>query len=465
MRRAAGRHAGGDRGGRALVGRPRFRDPAEDERPALDAARAILAAVPPFPGGDAGHFHPDYEKLFRLGVRGLLDEIAAWKRATDGDANARFSTTPAASRWRAVRFIHRVADAAPRWPSRIDGESGSLAEMAAICRRVATEPPPTFHEAIQLMFLTLVALWFGEDHGLTTPGRLDQTLRPFYEADLAAGRITPQAAFELICCLYIQLNRILCPGLAMSVMVGGRDAAGDDVTNDLTYLCLAARLATRLVYPTVGLCWHQGTPAGADGFRLQMLANGGGDPAFFNDELIVAGPARPRRGPGGRPQLHELDLRRDQGGRRVEHLGHRALLQLPQGLLDVHGRRSRPAREPRRRRSRSSQALRAREPGRQGIAAAAADLDRVWRSARARGCFPLASCLIDDCLERGLDFDRGGARYNWVENSFVGLANLVDSLVAVAPPGLSRSAADAARICARSCRRLSRATRRCASAS
>jgi hypothetical protein len=28
-----------------------------------------------------------------------------------------------------------------------------------------------------------------------------------------------------------------------------------------------------------------------------------------------------------------------------------------------------------------------------------------------------------------MDFDRGGARYNWVENSFVGLANLVDSLL------------------------------------
>ena len=75
--------------GERIVGRPRFRDPVEEERPALDAARAILAAVPPFPGGDAGHLHPDTEKLFRLGVRGLLDEIAAWKRATDGDAERR----------------------------------------------------------------------------------------------------------------------------------------------------------------------------------------------------------------------------------------------------------------------------------------------------------------------------------------------------------------------------------------
>ena len=32
------------------------------------------------------------------------------------------------------------------------------------------------HEALQLMFLTIVALWYGEDHELTTPGRMDQTL-------------------------------------------------------------------------------------------------------------------------------------------------------------------------------------------------------------------------------------------------------------------------------------------------
>lgn len=30
-----------------------------------------------------------------------------------------------------------------------------------------------------------------------------------------------------------------------------------------------------------------------------------------------------------------------------------------------------------------------------------------------------------------MDFDRGGARYNWVENSFVGVANLADALIVI----------------------------------
>ncbi|MDX9982022.1 MAG: pyruvate formate lyase family protein, partial [Lentisphaeria bacterium] len=43
----------------------------------------------------------------------------------------------------------------------------------------------------------------------------------------------------------------------------------------------------------------------------------------------------------------------------------------------------------------------------------------------------LQSLFTNDCLERGRDIDDGGARYNWVECSFVGLANLVDSLEVV----------------------------------
>jgi len=65
------------------------------------------------------------------------------------------------------------------------------------------------------------------------------------------------------------------------------------------------------------------------------------------------------------------------------------------------------------------------------VGEAARNLDAIWHKRAHTGCFPLASCLIDDCLEKGLDFDRGGARYNWVENSFVGLANLIDGLIAI----------------------------------
>ena len=54
------------------------------------------------------------------------------------------------------------------------------------------------------------------------------------------------------------------------------------------------------------------------------------------------------------------------------------------------------------------------------------------RGVRAKNSVnPLLSCFVNDCLARGKDIEAGGARYNWIMPSFVGIANLVDSLYAL----------------------------------
>lgn len=416
--------------GELLPGKPRFREPEESEQAALQEAQRLLSTMPPYPGGDAGHFQPDYEKLFRVGVRGIQEEIGQHLQRLNLTAEQRafyhacqivmdaFSDFIARCGQECLAMAEKDAEGAAEWR-----------EAARICQHIATEPPRTFREALQLMFLTIIALWFGEDHSLTCPGRVDQTLWPFYQADRQAGRITPQKALELLCCLYIQLNRILWPGSAVAVMIGGRNRYGQPVANELTYLALAARWATRLVYPTVGLAWNEHTPPELMDFALQMLATGIGDPAFFNDELIPEA----LRDYG----VSEADSYNYMNSTCVEikicgasHIWVTApYFNCVQGLLDVLqevAEGQRPAPE-------DFEAFQeaVRENLRAKIAHAAAQLDKVWRQRAHTGCFPLASCFIADCLEKGQDFDRGGARYNWIENSFVGLANLVDSLIAV----------------------------------
>jgi len=217
----------------------------------------------------------------------------------------------------------------------------------------------------------------------------------------------------------------------VAVMVGGRDpaTAGCDATNELTYLCLAARLATRLVYPTVGVAWHEDIPGELMDFCTRMLATGIGDPAFFNDEVIAEG----LREHG----VSEEDCRNYMNSTCVEIkvVGRSNMwvtqpyFNLPKGILNVmqqvaEGKLTEPE-------TFDAFQERVRENLAATICQAAERLDAVWKQRERTGCFPLASCVVLDCLERGLDFDRGGARYNWVENSFVGLANLVDGLIAV----------------------------------
>ena len=44
---------------------------------------------------------------------------------------------------------------------------------------------------------------------------------------------------------------------------------------------------------------------------------------------------------------------------------------------------------------------------------------------------PIRTLFTDDCIDRGLDYNAGGARYTWTMNSDSGLINVIDSLAAV----------------------------------
>ncbi|MEK7398291.1 MAG: pyruvate formate lyase family protein, partial [Candidatus Poribacteria bacterium] len=66
-----------------IVGRPEMRPPNPDEVHAINESQPVLSQIPPFPGGDAGHFHPDFDKLLTLGIQGIIDEIKSRVNATD----------------------------------------------------------------------------------------------------------------------------------------------------------------------------------------------------------------------------------------------------------------------------------------------------------------------------------------------------------------------------------------------
>jgi formate C-acetyltransferase len=413
--------------GERIVGTPEFRSRTPAEEKELKKREPVLASIPPLPGGDNGHFQPDFEKLFRLGIAGILSEIRS-QDLRQAFYQACEMVLQGMSGY-CVRVARECDGNALHADTKDERARSRWLELAGICRKISSAPPETFREALQLMFLAIICLWFGEDHGLTCPGRMDRTLGRFYEEDRKAGRLSREEALELICCFYIQLNRILFPGSALAVMVGGRTADGEDVTNELTYLCLAARKLTGLIYPTVGLAWHEGIPSDLVDFSCRVIGTGIGDPAFFNDELI----SRSLRDHG----VSEADSVNYMNSTCVEikpvgssHIWVTSpYFNCPKAVLEVLQRVALGSTAYPEGFEQFCALVRARLA--EEVRQAAARNDRIWRERAANGGSPLASCLISDCLEKGLDFDRGGARYNWVENSFVGLANLVDSLFTI----------------------------------
>jgi formate C-acetyltransferase len=179
----------------------------------------------------------------------------------------------------------------------------------------------------------------------------------------------------------------------------------------------------------VGVAWYPDCHSELLDFSVRMLASGVGCPALFNGELITAGLRE--HGVSEPDSFHFMNSTCVE----IKVCGASNIwvtqpyFNCPKALLDEMGTVARgevPAPQ-----TFDELAERVRNRLAATIRDAAQRLDEVWRRREEVGGFPLASCVISDCLERGADFDRGGARYNWVENSFVGLANLVDSLIAV----------------------------------
>ncbi len=68
--------------------------------------------------------------------------------------------------------------------------AAELERVAEVCDWIATEPPRTFHEALQLIWFAQFSLMMELNAPSYSPNRMDQYLLPYYEADLAAGDLT-----------------------------------------------------------------------------------------------------------------------------------------------------------------------------------------------------------------------------------------------------------------------------------
>lgn len=61
-------------------------------------------------------------------------------------------------------------------------------------------------------------------------------------------------------------------------------------------------------------------------------------------------------------------------------------------------------------------------------------MDAISRSQLARAEFcplPMRTLLVDDCIDNGLDYYNGGARFAWSLISFAGMVNVIDSLLVI----------------------------------
>lgn len=390
------------------------------------AARTVLDALPPVPG-QTGHCEPELGPLFRLGLAGLRAELARRAAAAPAEQQDAHHSFADALDGLAALIVHAAEAVEAALPT-ADGDErrAELAAMAASCRRIAAEPPADFRDAIQLMWFVCLGVTIGDHVALVMPGRLDRTLLPYYQRDRAAGRLDDAGALELIEALYLLINDQVPDGLAVAVMVGGTGADGADTSNPLSFLALEALRRTRLVYPTVGLCWHPGTPAALTDLCVELIADGLATPALFGDQAIRRG-LRHHGVPAAEcgDYINSACVEITPCGASNVWVAS-PYFSLGQLLRDELAAQSAPGAAPAATFEDFLAAWRTRLEA--AVTAGAAVENRSREQRRRHGGKPLQSVFTRDCVGRGRDIDDGGALYNWVECSFVGLANLADAL-------------------------------------
>ena len=404
--------------------------------------------------GAGNHTTMDYQTILEAGLAGIVDRIDAAladlsgqpvpKGQPDPDGKSDASDRPGSGERREflealkivaagyVHFCYSHADKALE----MAGETADpvrraeLETIASHCRHSPEHPPRTFAEACQ-------AIWFCFYFLPDAPGRVDQYLYPYYERDIAAGTLTPDAARELLSCLWIRYFELAGAQAAVSahqhLTLGGVDAEGRDACNAVTWLCLDVTEELGLQRPQVGLRCSSQTPPELMARAVKVLRNRSANPDFCNDDQIV--PALEHIGVQSQDArdfslsgCHEVIVTgRAQMGSVEGFINLPKVLRLALGLEGDQRSGNGCAID-------DEAALWVRPEGameRVAEGAHRASMARDEQASEEPGGNLAASLVVADCIERGLGYTQGGARYNFCNWDIIGIANIVDSLMAL----------------------------------
>ena len=257
--------------------------------------------------GGVGHVAPDIEGVLSQGLIGSIQQAESHLKSLDlanpdDYEKMHFLQAVIIADKAVIKWAKRFADlACKKAAAEQDQERKSdLEEIADICDRVPAEPARNFREALQVVAFIMASIEI-ETNGVSVgPGRLDQYCFRFYERDICGGVITKAQALELLECLFFKLaesNRASAERYGMAhygypfwvqVPIGGQTGDGYDATNELSYLILDVSTNLQLAEPTVSARIHNRTP---EKFLMKcceaIKRHGGGNPALFNDEVII----------------------------------------------------------------------------------------------------------------------------------------------------------------------------------
>jgi len=249
---------------------------------------------------------PDFKKILTRGVKGIRAEAQAKLEALTEPRDVIYKkpfleaviiTCDAMTLW-SKRYAQLATEMAANESN--PQRKQELETIAEVCNWVPENPARTFYEALQAQWWGQMFNRIEQTSSAMGQGRMDQYLLPYYQQDLAAGKITPESATELLQCVWMQmaqcveikLNPVAAAGTEgfskfEDVVLGGQTSDGRDATNELTYLILESTRSLQIPVPEPCIRIHANTPDRLLHYIAEVIKDGKGFPKLLNDEMVI----------------------------------------------------------------------------------------------------------------------------------------------------------------------------------
>jgi formate C-acetyltransferase len=406
-----------------------------------------------------GHLVPDHERILASGLAAIGSECR--QKFDSLDLSDPFYIGKAELYYACALICDAIIDWAGRYAEEAERLAGTeqepvrqkeLLRIAANCRRVPRHGARDFWEALQCVYFIQIAIQL-EANGLSiAPGRPDQYLYPYYRKDLDGGVSRREELFELIQAFYLKLSEtdkvysneatryLQGPGHGQTFSLGGITPKGRDGVNELSHIFLEADRSVRLVQPDIAVRVHGTTPESFLRAAAVNIRDGLTKPKFMNDEVIIQSmldigiPLEDARDWGSLGCSEPVICGKTDSWGNAGQLNLAKCLELAlnNGKCMLTGTQMGPATGNPAAFSTFDQVLNAfREQVRHFVRFLVLYDNIIDRFHAEIAPVPLLSVAVRGCLEKGLEFNRGGAIYNTTSPVGVGPITAGDSLAAV----------------------------------
>ena len=394
----------------------------------LNKAKAYMDHAP-VSHGRSSHISLDFPRLLKLGVRGILNEVRSRKEVLDLDSPERlhdnfrkreFYDACIMELEALLRLEGRYAARAEKMAAaETDPErKKNLLELAEILKRVPAEPARTFREALQSMHFYIFNLF-----GLYASGRIDQYLIQYYERDMADGTLDLQLAQDLVDNYCMLFSNYSFSRLSNGFMLGGTDMDGNSADNAVTAHFLRSIAHVRRPDPNYSYAVSSKGDPELFEFAMKNIAAGYGHPSLYNNEGIVD--SLVRHGVDPRKANHFINTTCSEisvagcTNAWTTYPFINCISLLDQVLHD--GNRYNTFAE-------LFEAFRRKISAHVRNILTTCNLDYLDAENSVAVDPFRVSCLIGDCIGRGKSIAQGGALYNPLMPSYIGVSNAAEAL-------------------------------------